>query len=534
MKKDKINRYYNTISAIEVLGSILNKPFIMEKSEYILREEDFVSPLHRVVFKCAYNLGVVQGFREIKIGDIESYLSQRDPVSHKKIFENEENLKWLTDIKAHDNSDFDYYYNKLKKFSLIRAYLKNGIECVTKIFNPDETEIKLREQQENRLDNMTIDDIKKYVNDSLIEVNTIFTSYDEALTHRKSGDNIEELFRRLKEDPPYGFNTESEYLNTAIMGFLPKKLIIETRSSNLGKSRNAIKRLIGVCAKRLWSFKENKYIDNPNYLPSNSALYIGTEMDLFMELEPIIIAFISGVEQSHIMKQEYEEGEKDRVYEAIEISKEMKLYMEDQPNFDAQWMWKTVEYYKKEYDICMVCLDYLEITASLTNEFIKNGGTKGKDDICLINFTNELKQIVNKFNITMVFYTQSINSSLIEKLDWYDNNTIKGCSNLHVKCDAGLTVFPPTAKMLDQMEEVIQVANRRLRKEGHKGNYKPNAVYTLYKNRMTGYRNIRIWCYLDQGNGRIQELFVTDKENNIVDIDKTIIKVRDSKNEKES
>ena len=161
MKKDKINRYYNINSAIEVLSSLLNNPSLMNKNEYVLREEDFVTPTHKVIFKCAYNLGVVQGFREINIGDIESYLSQREPVSHKKIFENEENLKWLTTLKENESSDFDYYYNKLKKFSLIRAYLKNGIECVTKIFNPDETEIKLREQQENRLDNMTIEDIKK-------------------------------------------------------------------------------------------------------------------------------------------------------------------------------------------------------------------------------------------------------------------------------------------------------------------------------------------------------------------------------------
>ena len=213
MKKDKINRYYNIISAIEVLGTILNEPFIMEKSEYVLREEDFVTPTHKVIFKCAYNLGVVQGFKDIKIGDIESYLSQRDPVSHKKIFENEENLKWLTDIKEHENSDFDYYYNKLKKFSLIRAYLKNGIECVTKLFDPDETEINLRELQENRLDNMTIDDIKKYVNDNLMDVNTIFTSYDEAMSKRKSGDNADELWDNLLNSTPYGYNTESLVVN---------------------------------------------------------------------------------------------------------------------------------------------------------------------------------------------------------------------------------------------------------------------------------------------------------------------------------
>lgn len=527
MKKDKINRYYNTVSALEVLGTILNDTSLMSKNEYILREEDFITPTHKVVFKCAYNLGVVQGFKEVKIGDIESYLSQRDPVNHKKIFENEENLKWLTDLKEHENSDFDYYYDKLKKFSLIRAYLRNGIECVSKLFDPDEIELKLREQQENRLDNMRIEDIKKYVNDSLIEVNTIFTSYDETLTHRKSGDNIEELFEKLKQNSPYGFNTESEYLNSALMGFLPKRLIIETRSSNLGKSRNAIKRLIGVCSPKLWSFKENKYIDNPNYLPSNAGLYIGTEMDIYIELEPIIVAFISGVEQGHIMKGEYLEGEEERVLQAIQYSKEMNLFLEDKPDFDAQWMWNTIERYKQEYNISLVCLDYLEITPSLTNEFVKSGGTKNKDDICLISFTNELKQIVNKFKVTMIFYTQSINSSLVEKLDWWDNNTIKSCSNLHVKCDAGLTVFPPTPKMLDKMSDIIQVANRKLRKLGYGScNYKPNAIYTLYKNRMTSYRNVRLWCYLDNGTGQLIELFATDREDNIVDIDRTIISIK--------
>ena len=525
MKKDKINRYYNINSAIEVLSSLLNNPSLLNKNEYVLREEDFVTPTHKVIFKCAYNLGVVQGFREIKIGDIESYLSQREPVSHKKIFENEENLKWLTSLKENESSDFDYYYNKLKKFSLIRAYLKNGIECVTKLFDPDETEIKLREQQENRLDNMRIEDIKKYVNDSLMDVNTIFTSYDEALTHRKSGDNAEELWDKLLETPPYGFNTESQYLNTAIMGWLPERLIIETRGSNMGKSRNAIKRLVDVCSPYIWDDKTKQYIENPNQ-KGNSGLYIGTEMNIYKDLEPMIWAFISGVEQSHIKNRQFEEGEEERVLQAIQYSKEMNLFLEDKPDYDASWMWRTVEYYKEEYNICMVCLDYLEITPSINAEYVKNGGTRGKDDIALITFSNELKQMANKFKLTMIFYTQAIRLSDIERMDFFDNNTIKGCANLHVKADIGITVFPPTAKMLDTMSEVIQVCNRRLRKEeGCKFNLKPNAIYTLYKNRETEIREIKIWGYLNQGTGRFIEMFVTDRENNLISLDKTSIKV---------
>ena len=134
--------------------------------------------------------------------------------------------------------------------------------------------------------------------------------------------------------------------------------------------------------------------------------------------------------------------------------------------------------------------------------------------------------MANKFNLTMIFYTQAIRLSDIERMDFFDNNTIKGCANLHVKADIGITVFPPTAKMLDTMSEVIQVCNRKLRKEeGYKFNLKPNAVYTLYKNRETEIREIKIWGYLNQGTGRFIEMFVTDRENNLISLDKTSIKV---------
>ena len=52
-----------------------------------------------------------------------------------------------------------------------------------------------------------------------------------------------------------------------------------------------------------------------------------------------------------------------------------------------------------------------------------------------------------------------------------------------------------------------------------------NAIYTLYKNRETEIREIKIWGYLNQGTGRFIEMFVTDRENNLISLDKTSIKV---------
>ena len=108
---------------------------------------------------------------------------------------NEENLKWLTDIKEHENSDFDYYYNKLKKFSLIRAYLKNGIECVTKLFDPDETEIKDIQYKEENL---------KILNDNIIVIGKSLAKEIDALNEK-----IKEIDKVIE-----GKNNDENFLKT--------------------------------------------------------------------------------------------------------------------------------------------------------------------------------------------------------------------------------------------------------------------------------------------------------------------------------
>ena len=58
--------------------------------------------------------------------------------------------------------NFNTNYQEMKKFSLLRAYLKSGIE-VDEIYNPDEEDPEIADEQRYQFSQMTIDDILNYL-----------------------------------------------------------------------------------------------------------------------------------------------------------------------------------------------------------------------------------------------------------------------------------------------------------------------------------------------------------------------------------
>ena len=65
-----------------------------------------------------------------------------------------------------------------------------------------------------------------------------------------------------------------------------------------------LKRAIMYSATELWDFKEKRFIKNPcNKDGNNSALFINTEMKLLDEIEPIILAELSGIPSGRIKRK---------------------------------------------------------------------------------------------------------------------------------------------------------------------------------------------------------------------------------------
>lgn len=68
---------------------------------------------------------------------------------------------------------------------------------------------------------------------------------------------------------------------------------------------------------------------------SEPTLFIATEQDL-SEVQTMMLAFLSNVNEEHILNGKYDGNEEDRVREAAKILKESPLYVEELPDFSLQ------------------------------------------------------------------------------------------------------------------------------------------------------------------------------------------------------
>lgn len=233
-KKSTLQKYYNNQAALQVLGTLMKAPLLLTKREYNLSIEDFsMVEKHKLLFSVINNL-VCQGINIITVADVETYLNTNDVIGHKLFFGDEKATEWLSDVYEDANCEnFDHYYEIVRKMSLLRNYIQEGID-VKDIYNPDELDNILIKEQMEEFEAMSLDDIKININNRIKRVNRVFVSIGEG-TRRKSGDNAKELLDRMRESPSYGYNTESAYLTSIIRGLRRKCFFIETRDTGMGE-----------------------------------------------------------------------------------------------------------------------------------------------------------------------------------------------------------------------------------------------------------------------------------------------------------
>lgn len=516
--KKQIEKYYDKRTSCQVLGCLMKNPNLLNDKKYALNVEDFPNGIHQLVYTCVYNLSL-QGLNEIKIADVETYLSTNDPKSYIVLFENEKNLEWLYGIyEDANNINFDYYYNKLRKLSLLRSYMNEGID-VSGLLNMDEIDHIIIKQQQEKFEILTLNEIQKYFDKKNFNVKERFLVKDST-KRRKAGDNAEELREKMKISPSYGYGLESEYLNTLTRGGVKGGFYLESRDSGKGKSRCAIERLLLTCSPYLWDHDKNDFTPNHNG-KNNTGLYIGTEMQIYEELEPMIWAFISGVEEFKIKKNILTKEEDTRVNMAMQYAKQTRLFMEDEANYDLSYLWNTADRYKTNEGLDALAIDYLELTVALTSEYIQlTRGMSAREDQVLLNLSTNCKDIAKENGLILYGFTQTTDEARRDGVR--DQRAVKGARSLPNKADVGLTVFAPTKKELDFIEPLIRKG------KGFSNKIIPNMCYTIYKNRFGEItEEVKIWCHQNLGNMRTIDLFCTNKDYEPISIDKTTIELED-------
>ena len=511
MKKSKLFSYVNKQAIREVLGSLLQEPSLIR--EYKIVQNDFPETFHKLIFAAINNLHK-NGAETIDAVAIDEYLSHYE--TQYQIFTKNEGIDFLEKVyEMALQTNFKYYYDQLKKFSLLRSYVENGID-VSEFFDPDEIDPVTIESQRKKLDEYTIQDIINHYKKKQLKVIAPFICA-EGRDSKKAGVGGHEQKEKWKQDTAWGIGYSSAYLTTALHGIRKRRFNVKSAGTGVGKTRTSIADIGYACAPYYYDKKLGKWCENPNG-KCNGALYIGTEMELLEEIDPILWAYIADVPQDHIEFNMYEEGEEERVDKAIDILEhEANIWFEYVPEYDASTLEEIIEQHKIDHNIEYVWFDYISASVELNSEFATQSKAKMivREDQVLANLSKKLKDFTRKFDVSIDSFTQVTGDFKNESNR--DQTIVRGAKSIIDKADGAMIAMPPTEKELKKVEPILrEMVNKP----------QPNLIYSLYKNRGGKWNKIKIWLYVDYSTMRVHDLFVTDYDYRLIkDMEKTYINV---------
>lgn len=495
------SKYIDTPSIVQVIGCVFKTPQLLDYSDkYTLTEEDFPDQFHKIVFGTIFKLHEL-GSEKIGINNILDYLSSR-PKSE-AIFIKQKGEEWL--LKAAENAEtsaFDYYYNRVKKMTLLRAFDSYGID-VTDIYDPDNIiDIKKKQLQEDQLDNSSLEEIVQKVQNKIDQIMATYVD-DEWGEAIQAGDGIESLIIDLEKSPEVGVPLYGPLINTVTRGARLKKFYLRSAPTGVGKSRTMIADACYIACNRIYDDVFG-WIKNGTCEPT---LYITTEQEKG-EVQTMMLAFLSNVNEEHILNGKYEGDERERVFEAAKILHNSPLYIEILPDFSLQDVENKIKKNIRDHDVKYVFHDYIHTSLKILEEISRrSGGVKLREDSILFMLSIRLKDICNKYGIFIMSATQ-LNADY-QTSETPDQNLLRGAKSIADKIDVGMILLPTSQDDIENLGQILT----------NNAFDKPNLKLSIYKNRRGRYKGIYLWCKADLGTCRVKPMFATTYNYEIIQID---------------
>lgn len=154
------------------------------------------------------------------------------------------------------------------------------------------------------------------------------------------------------------------------------------------------------------------------------SLYIATEQDL-KEVQTMMLAFISNVNEDHILNNLYADDEWERVQKAAQVIEESPLFVEELPDFSLQDVENVIKKNIRENNISYAFFDYISTSMKILEEITRrSGGVKLREDNILFMLSNRLKELCIKYGIFILTSTQLNGNYKEEKVP--DQNLLRG------------------------------------------------------------------------------------------------------------
>lgn len=494
------SKYVDTTAIMQVIGCVFNTPQLLDFTDkYTITDEDFPDEFHRTVFGAIYKIHGL-GAQHIGLENIADFFSSRPKSA--AVYKSNDGEKWLLSVSDKANPmSFDYYYSRLKKMTLLRAYDNYGID-VSDIYDPDNIlDVKKKQLQEDILDNSTLEEIADKVDRKIDDIRLRFVddSYGQA---SQAADGIFDLIDKFKEAPEVGVPLYGPLINTVTRGARLKKFYLRSAATGVGKTRSMIADCCYIGCNKIYD-ESFGWIKNGAAQP---CLYITTEQEL-EEIQTMMLAFLSNVPEDHILNGQYEGDEEDRVREAATILQNSPIYIEEMPDFSLQDVENTIKKNIRDHDVKYVFHDYIHTSLKILEEIQKRSGVNLREDNILFILSNKLKDICNTYGVFIESATQ-LNG------DWKDaktpdQNLLRGAKAIADKIDYGSILMLVTSEDLEALEPILS------------SNIfdKPVIKLSVYKNRRGRYKGVYLWCKADLGTCRIQPMFCTTYDYEMVNID---------------
>ena len=256
-------------------------------------------------------------------------------------------------------------------------------------------DVKKKQKQEDWLDNTTVEEIADIIDKKIQDIRL---DYAEDFNKKsiQAGDGIDNLIDTFMTTPDFGYPMYGDYINTITRGERIKKVYMRSAATGLGKTRTMIADICTFACNRIYNPYTRQWEDNGTKEPT---LFISTEQEK-AEIQSMMLCFVSGVNEDHILTGTYEEGELERVREAAAILRESPLYIEELPDFSMEDIENTIKRNIRDNGVKYVAFDYIHSSMKILSEISSKAGVKGlREDNILFMIGVRLKDLANQYEI---------------------------------------------------------------------------------------------------------------------------------------
>ena len=502
-------RYTDIPAVMQVIGSIYQNPSLLDNEKYNFTEEDFTEDFHRIVFGSIYNLHQL-GAGEININTITDYLETRpNKLATFKVNNGVEYLQKLgenTQLAA-----FDYYYNRMKKMTLFRMYSEKAGMDLSWLYDVDNIfDAKKKQAQEDWLDNTPIEKIANTIDGKVQQIKMKYVDNADTV-FVQAGEGVDNLISRLMEFPEIGYPMYGKIINTVTRGARLGKLYLRSAATGVGKTRAMIADCCFIGCDELYNTETGQWEDNGTKEP---CVFITTEQQVD-EIQTMMLAFISGVNERNILNNEYYKDELDRVRKAAQILHNCPIYIKRLPDFTLQDIENTIKYGVREWEARYFFHDYIHTSMKILSEVSGKSRVDGlKEYNILFMIAVRLKDLCVENGIFIETATQ-LNAEY-RHAQVYDQNLLRGAKSIADKIDLGAIMLETSQEDREALADVISRNALPL----------PDIKISIYKNRRGEYKDILLWCVSDRGCCKINPVFVTNYQYELISMPDLKIKVK--------